>query len=185
MQAKQQPFLLVFVFAVVCVLSAIALVYTKHESRKLFVELEGLTHQRDELNIEWGQLQIEQSTWAQHARIEQVATDGRSVDEVVDEIITELGVFAVTMMIQFASYVLESLADVRGDHLPPPAKRRQLDLIQAMNREHLAARPDDAKLEGVIASMELGFRMQMLAPDLLGYGKSTPWPEGSRRPIQR
>ena len=75
MQTKQQSFLLVFVFAVVCVLSAIALVYTKHESRKLFVELEGLTLERDNLNIEWGQLQIEQSTWAQHARIEQVATD--------------------------------------------------------------------------------------------------------------
>jgi len=75
MPAKQQPFLLVFVFAVVCVMSAIALVYTKHESRKSFVELEGLTHERDNLNIEWGQLQIEQSTWAQHARIEQVATD--------------------------------------------------------------------------------------------------------------
>ena len=79
MQAKQQPLLLVFVFALVCVLSAIALVYTKHESRKLFVELEGLTQQRDELNIEWGQLQIEQSTWAQHARIEQVATDDLSL----------------------------------------------------------------------------------------------------------
>jgi cell division protein FtsL len=75
MQARQQPFLLVFVFAVVCVMSAMALVYTKHESRKLFVELEQLSHERDELNIEWGQLQIEQSTWAQHARIEQVATD--------------------------------------------------------------------------------------------------------------
>ena len=73
--AKKQPFLLVFVFALVCVLSGMALVYTKHESRKLFVELEGLTHERDELNIEWGQLQIEQSFWAQHARIEQVATE--------------------------------------------------------------------------------------------------------------
>ncbi len=73
--SKRQPFLLVVVFAVVCVLSAIALIYTKHESRKLFVELEAQTHQRDELNIEWGQLQIEQSTWATHARIEQVATD--------------------------------------------------------------------------------------------------------------
>ena len=66
-------------FAVVCVLSAIALVYTKHESRKLFVELEALTHERDALNIEWGQLQIEQSTWAQHARIEKVATDDLSL----------------------------------------------------------------------------------------------------------
>jgi len=71
----RQPVLLVFVFAAVCVVSAMALVYTKHESRKLFVELEQLTTDRDELNIEWGQLQIEQSTWATHARIEQVATD--------------------------------------------------------------------------------------------------------------
>ena len=72
---ERQPFILVIAFALVCVLSAMALVFTKHESRKLFVELEQLTHERDELNIEWGQLQIEQSTWATHARIEQVATD--------------------------------------------------------------------------------------------------------------
>jgi len=76
---SRQPFLLVLVFALVCVISAMALIYTKHESRKLFVELEQLTHQRDELNIEWGQLQIEQSTWATHARIEQVATDDLSL----------------------------------------------------------------------------------------------------------
>lgn len=81
MQANQpaQPFLLIFVLAIVCVLSAIALVYTKHESRKLFVELEALTHERDGLNIEWGQLQIEQSTWAQHARIERVAAEDLSL----------------------------------------------------------------------------------------------------------
>jgi len=78
-EKRRQPVLLVFVFAVVCVLSGMALVYTKHEARKLFVELEGLTHERDELNIEWGQLQIEQSTWAQHARIEQVATKDLSL----------------------------------------------------------------------------------------------------------
>lgn len=77
--SKRQPFLLIVVFAVVCVLSAIALIYTKHESRKLFVELETLTQQRDDLNIEWGQLQIEQSTWATHARIEQVAADELSL----------------------------------------------------------------------------------------------------------
>lgn len=76
---SRQPFVLVLVFAVVCVTSAVALVYTKHEARKLFVELEGLTQERDELNIEWGQLQIEQSTWATHARIEQVATDNLSL----------------------------------------------------------------------------------------------------------
>ena len=72
---KRQPILLVVVFALVCVVSAMALVYSKHEARKLFVELEQLTIERDELNIEWGQLQIEQSTWATHARIEQVAAE--------------------------------------------------------------------------------------------------------------
>ena len=78
-EAKAQPAVLVLVFAAVCVMSAMALVYTKHEARKLFVELETLTHERDELNIEWGQLQIEQSTWATHARIEQVSLDRLSL----------------------------------------------------------------------------------------------------------
>ena len=75
----RQSFLLIFVFAIVCVLSAVALVYTKHDARKLFVELEALSHERDELNIEWGQLQIEQSTWATHARIERVAAEDLSL----------------------------------------------------------------------------------------------------------
>jgi cell division protein FtsL len=73
--AKRQPIVLTLVFAIVCVVSAVAVIYTKHESRKLFVELEELTSERDALNIEWGQLQIEQSTWATHARIEKVASD--------------------------------------------------------------------------------------------------------------
>jgi cell division protein FtsL len=76
---SRQPLILVFAFALVCVLSAMAMVYTKHESRRLFVELETLTDERDRLNIEWGQLQIEQSTWATHARIEKVATDDLSL----------------------------------------------------------------------------------------------------------
>ena len=74
-QKSPQPMLLTIVFAIVCVMSAMALIYTKHESRKLFIELEQLTTERDELNIEWGQLQIEQSTWATHARIEKVVAD--------------------------------------------------------------------------------------------------------------
>ena len=74
-----QPLLLTMIFAVVCVMSALALIYTKHESRKLFVDLEQLTSDRDELNIEWGQLQIEQSTWATHARIERVALEDLSL----------------------------------------------------------------------------------------------------------
>ena len=79
MSINRRPLCMTIVFVTVCVLSALALVYTKHESRKLFVELEELTTERDELNIEWGQLQIEQSTWATHGRIEQVAADQLSL----------------------------------------------------------------------------------------------------------
>ncbi|MDX1403185.1 MAG: cell division protein FtsL [Woeseiaceae bacterium] len=73
--SKSQPLWLLMVLVLVCVMSAIALVYTKHESRNLFVEMERLTRERDELNIEWGQLQIEQSTWATHGRIERLALE--------------------------------------------------------------------------------------------------------------
>jgi len=71
--------IMIVVFAIVCVVSALALVYTKHDARKLFVEHEQLTYERDQLNIEWGQLQIEQSTWATHARIERVALEELSL----------------------------------------------------------------------------------------------------------
>ena len=64
---------LTLLLALACVVSALALVYTRHEARTLFIELEALSDERDALHIEWGQLQIEQSTWARHARIERVA----------------------------------------------------------------------------------------------------------------
>lgn len=53
--------------------SAIGVVYAKHENRKLFIELQALQTARDEMNVEWGQLQLEQSTLATHARIDTVA----------------------------------------------------------------------------------------------------------------
>ena len=76
-QVKDFSFL--FFLIIFCALSSMGLIYSKHESRKLFIELERLTRETDELNIEWGQLQIEQSTWATHARIERVAIDELSL----------------------------------------------------------------------------------------------------------
>ncbi len=76
---RRQPVVLTIVMVSIVFFSALALIYTKHESRKLFIELEQLTAERDELNIEWGQLQIEQSTWATHARIEKVALEELSL----------------------------------------------------------------------------------------------------------
>jgi cell division protein FtsL len=40
----------------------------------MFVELESLNAQRDNLEIEWGQLQLEQSAWSTHAFVERVAS---------------------------------------------------------------------------------------------------------------
>ena len=53
--------------------SAAGVVYVKHESRTLFIRLEGLLAERDRLNIEWGRLQLEQSAWSAHGFVEQVA----------------------------------------------------------------------------------------------------------------
>ncbi len=53
--------------------SAIEVVIARHETRKLFVEIQAQEKQRDNLNEEWGRLQLEQSTWATDARIESVS----------------------------------------------------------------------------------------------------------------
>jgi cell division protein FtsL len=54
--------------------SAASAVYIKHRSREMFVELERLDTRRDNLQIEWGQLQLEQSAWSTHAFVERVAS---------------------------------------------------------------------------------------------------------------
>lgn len=64
---------LVMVLAMLVLVSSLGVVYAKHQSRKLFVELDTLKHQRDEMNVEWGRLQLEQSTLATHGRIERTA----------------------------------------------------------------------------------------------------------------
>ncbi len=53
--------------------SAVGVIYAKHRNRMLYVDLRELESQRDDLNIDWGRLQLEQSTWATHGRIEAVA----------------------------------------------------------------------------------------------------------------
>ena len=54
--------------------SAAGAIYCKHRARALFVELEALNARRDNLEIEWGQLQLEQSAWSTHAFVERVAS---------------------------------------------------------------------------------------------------------------
>lgn len=53
--------------------SAIGVVWTRHESRVLFVNLTALQNQRDDLNIEYGKLELEQATYAEPRRIDDEA----------------------------------------------------------------------------------------------------------------
>lgn len=62
---------------------------------------------------------------------------------------------------------LATINNVTSDHLPPAARRKQLDLVQLINRRHMEQRPEATGLDSVIRSMELGYRMQSKAPELL------------------
>ncbi len=60
-----------------------------------------------------------------------------------------------------------SFAHLRPADLPADQQRRQLELLQAMNRDPLASSGGDPQVEGVIESFELAFRMQSVAPQVL------------------
>lgn len=74
------------------------------------------------------------------------------------------------------SMATATINNVNSKHLSMAAKRKQLDFVQMMNRKHRQQRPNDEKIDSVIKSMELGFRMQASAPELLdisGESKAT------------
>jgi len=53
--------------------SAVQVILTQHEARRIFVEIQALEQNHDRLNEEWGRLQLEQSTWSTADRIERLA----------------------------------------------------------------------------------------------------------------
>jgi cell division protein FtsL len=63
--------ILLILIVIVC---ALGIVTSQHKARKLFMELERTREQARQLAVEWGQLQLEQSTWAMRVRIEKIAT---------------------------------------------------------------------------------------------------------------
>lgn len=64
---------LLLIALVLC--SALGAVAAQHKARKLFQDLEREQERSRQLDVEWGQLQLEQSTWAAHARIEKIARE--------------------------------------------------------------------------------------------------------------
>ena len=64
--------LILLVAVLICALAAVS---ANHRARKLVTEFEREQERMRALEVEWGQLQLEQSTWATHGRIEQIARD--------------------------------------------------------------------------------------------------------------
>ncbi|MDP2825296.1 MAG: cell division protein FtsL [Sulfuritalea sp.] len=64
--------LLLILIALACALSAVS---ANHRARKLVTELESVQKRMRDLDVEWGQLQLEQSTWAGHVRVEKAARE--------------------------------------------------------------------------------------------------------------
>ena len=68
----------------------------------------------------------------------------------------------------------EMIPWLRNPKLDPPAQRKQLDLMHALNREHLAAQGgNDILLQGRIEAMETAYRMQFAATDAFDLGKES------------
>ena len=57
-------------------ISALMVIYSSHRARHLFYDLQASRVMRDELQVEWGQLLLEQSTWSSYGRIE-----GKAINE--------------------------------------------------------------------------------------------------------
>ncbi len=59
----------------IAVMLALSAVNANHRARKLYTALESEQKRMRDLEVEWGQLRLEQSTWAAHGRIEKVARE--------------------------------------------------------------------------------------------------------------
>jgi cell division protein FtsL len=75
MNAQLRQVACISLLALAVVVTAIACIYARHESRKQFTHLQSLITDRDNLEAEWGKLKIEQSTWSTHGRVEQLARE--------------------------------------------------------------------------------------------------------------
>ncbi|MBI5659492.1 MAG: cell division protein FtsL [Nitrosomonadales bacterium] len=62
--------LLLLLVAIAC---ALGVVTSQHKARKLFVELQKEKDRAQQMEVEWGQLQLEQGAWAMAARVEKIA----------------------------------------------------------------------------------------------------------------
>lgn len=73
MASLKNPWTLLLLLWCAVLVSAAGAIWSRHRARELFVELEQLNRDRHQLEVTWGQLQLEQSYWSQHAQVENTA----------------------------------------------------------------------------------------------------------------
>ncbi|PCJ30162.1 MAG: cell division protein FtsL [Moraxellaceae bacterium] len=69
-----RAWILVFTLGVLVVLSAVSVVYSTYQTRKLVAEFQQLQNSRNDMEVEWGQLLLEQSAWGSFNRVEKLAS---------------------------------------------------------------------------------------------------------------
>ena len=71
---SQRSWFFVATIALLVVLSAISVIYSTYKTRKLVAEFQQLQNMRNDMEVEWGQLLLEQSTWGSFNRVERLAS---------------------------------------------------------------------------------------------------------------
>jgi cell division protein FtsL len=87
---KRSEILVVAMLAVLVLTSAVLVVNSKHENRRLVNELAELRTEREHIETEWSQLQLEEATLANHGRVEQIAREKLSMQQPADSVIVEV-----------------------------------------------------------------------------------------------
>ena len=75
LQAERYAMLLGFLLLLLLVISAQFVIYSSFEARGHINHLHQLERERNDMQVEWGQLLLEQSAWASHSRVESMVTE--------------------------------------------------------------------------------------------------------------
>ncbi len=66
---------LVAMLGAVLLITALAVIYSKYYSRLIFIEIQKQERELDQREVEWGQTQLELTTFAEQNRVELVARE--------------------------------------------------------------------------------------------------------------
>ena len=75
LQAQRYAMLLGFLLLLLLVISAQFVIYSSFQARGYINHLHQLERERNDMQVEWGQLLLEQSAWASHSRVESMVTE--------------------------------------------------------------------------------------------------------------